>query len=239
MYVAITRAESHVLFTAGSSPSPLFENLPLEPTEIDPEVEAAGEQATEQARLQVSVPVPDTPDGQSPHSLMDDRVFSDVEEGKGIEFGTRVHDFAEQYTEGESVKPSNADEQNVKDFFDGLSGDLKAEENAYLPVAFGDDRVTISGIIDLLHVTDDRADILDYKTDRGRHAESEYRKQLSVYYHVVQETYPERRVTASLFYTADGERITIEPLSREEIADLVDQNNTSNRPDDKEKPAIR
>jgi superfamily I DNA/RNA helicase len=239
MYVAITRAESHVLFTAGPSPSPLFENLPLEPTEIDPEVEAAGEQATEQARLQVSVPVPDTPDGQSPHSLMDDRVFSDADEGKGVEFGTRVHDFAEQYAEFEPVEPSNADEQNVKDFLDALPGDLRAEENAYLPVAVGDDRVTISGIIDLLHVTDDRVDIVDYKTDRSRHAESEYRKQLSVYYHVVRAAYPDRRVTASLFYTADGKRVEIDPLSKDEIADLVDRNSTSHRPDEEESPVIR
>ena len=239
MYVAITRAESHVLFTAGPSPSPLFENLLLEPTEVDPDVEAAGEQATEQSRLQISVPVPDTPSGQSPHSLMDDRVFSDVEEGKGVEFGTRVHDFAEQYAEGDPVEPSNPDEQNVMDLVDSLSGDLGAEENAYLPVAVGDDRVTISGIIDLLHVTDDRVDIVDYKTDRGRHAESEYRKQLSVYYHVVRAAYPERRVTASLFYTADGERVEVDPLTRDEIVDLVDLNRASSRPDGEESPVIR
>ena len=239
MYVAITRAKSHVLFTAGPSPSPLFENLPLEPTEVDPDVEPAGDRGTEQARLQVSVPVPDTPAGQSPHSLMDDRAFSDVEEGKGVEFGTRVHDFAEQYAEGEPVEPSNADERHIQEFLDSLSGDLSAEENAYLPVTVGDDRVTISGVIDLLHVTPDRVDIVDYKTDRGRHAESEYRKQLSVYYHVVREAYPERRVTASLFYTADGDRVEVDPLTKDELADLVERDGGGGYPEADERSVIQ
>ncbi|WP_394743079.1 UvrD-helicase domain-containing protein [Natronococcus roseus] len=238
MYVAITRAESHVLFTAGSSPSPLFENLPLEPTEVDPDVEAIGDQATEQTRLQVSVPVPDTPTGQSPHSLMDDRVFSDVEEGKGKEFGTRVHEFAEQYAEGRDVEPSNDDEQHVKAFLDSLPGTLRAEKNAYLPIDVDDDRVTISGIIDLLHVTDERIDIVDYKTDRGRHAQSEYRKQLSVYYHVVRQLYPGRLINTSAFYTFDGEVVDVDPLTIEELAELATVEDDG-READSEEPTIR
>ena len=221
--------DSHVLFSAGPSPSPLFENLPLEPTEVDPDVEASRSQATEQARLQVSVPVPDTPTGQTPHSLMDDSVFSEVEGGRGVEFGTRVHDFAEQYAEGEPVEPSNADERTVATFLDSLPGELVPEENASLPIEVGSDRVTISGIVDLLHVTDERVDIVDYKTDRGRHAESEYRKQLSVYSHVVRETYPDRRVTASILYTVDGNRVEVDPLSKGEIAELIETNPAENR----------
>lgn len=239
MYVAITRAESHVLFSAGPSPSPLFEHLPLEPEMVEPDVADAGVTRTEQARLQVSVPVPDVPAGQSPHSLMDDRVFSDVEEGKGMEFGTRVHDFAEQYVEGESVEPSNDDERNVKAFLDSLSGELRAEENAYLPVAAGDDQVTISGVIDLLHITDDRVDIVDYKTDRGRHAESEYRKQLSVYYHVVRHAYPERGITTSILYTADGTRVDIDPLTVGEISGLIEFDDRDSGGGVEENPQIR
>ena len=239
LYVGITRAESHLLFTAGPSPSPLFENLPLEPTEVDPDVEQSRGRVTEQARLQVSVPVPDTPDGQSPHSLMDDRAFSDVEEGRGVEFGTRVHEFAERYAKGDPVEPSNADERHVREFVDGLSGDLRAEENVYLPVAVDGDQVTISGIVDLLHVTDDAVDVVDFKTDRARHAESEYRKQLSVYYHVVRAAYPERDVTASLFYTADGERVEVGPLTRAEIADLVDGDGRDDQFDGGENPVVR
>lgn len=72
MYVVVTHAESHALFTARWSLSPLFGNLLLELTEIDPEVGAAGKRVTKQARLQVSVPVPDIPDSQSPHTNVDE-----------------------------------------------------------------------------------------------------------------------------------------------------------------------
>lgn len=140
----------------------------------------------------------------------------------GVELSdTRVHEFAEQYAAGEAVKPSNADEQAVKQFLDGLPGEFRPEENAYLPVSVGDDRVTISGIIDLLHVTDEQVDIVDYKTDRSRHAESEYRKQLSVYYHIIREVYPDRDITVNILYTETGTRHNIDPLPLNRIRTLV------------------
>jgi hypothetical protein len=42
-----------------------------------------------------------------------------------------------------------------------------------------------------------------------------------VYYHVVQECYPDRDIFASLFYTVDGERDEIAPISKENIEALV------------------
>jgi ATP-dependent exoDNAse (exonuclease V) beta subunit len=104
---------------------------------------------------------------------------------------------------------------------DGLSGDLLVEEDAYLPLDVDGTRVMISGIIDLVHVLPDRIEVVDYKTDRGRHAEAEYRKQLSVCYHVLRELYPDRDVSASIFYTADGVREEIDPLSQNELVDVV------------------
>ena len=77
---------------------------------------------------------------------------------------------------GEGVEPRNDDERNVREFLDGLHGELLDEEDAYLPMEVGGERVTISGIVDLVHVTSDSVGIVDYKTDRGRHAEDEYRK---------------------------------------------------------------
>jgi len=100
----------------------------------------------------------------------------------------------------------------VQTFLDSLPGKFRVEENVYLPVSVDGQQVTISGIVDLLHVTDDWVEIVDYKTDRGRHAEAEYRKQLSVYYHVVRQEYPDHRVSTSIYYTADGERVDVDPL---------------------------
>ncbi len=239
LYVAITRAEHHVLFSAGTEPSAFFENLPLEPTKIDPEVSDVTARTTEQAQLQVTVPTPDGPIGQSPHSLMDDGVFEEVEDGMGMEFGTRVHDFAERYAEGEEIEPENDDERHVKQFIDSLPGELRPEENAYLPLEVEDKRVTVSGIIDLLHVSEGVVEIIDYKTDRGRHAESEYRKQLSVYYHVVRELFPNRDVSTSIYYTGTGNRVDVDPLTMNELESLVDVAAREEQLDSSEPSSIR
>jgi ATP-dependent helicase/nuclease subunit A len=157
---------------------------------------------------------------------MDETVYEEVEGGEGMEFGTRVHEYAEQYCLGADVDPRNADEKHVKSLLDSLPGKLHAEENAYLPLETERGRVTLSGVIDLLHLTPDTVEIIDYKTDRSRHAEPEYRKQLSVYYHVLTDVYPERTVRPSVFYTQSGERVSIDPLSKSELRQLIMETST-------------
>jgi ATP-dependent helicase/nuclease subunit A len=225
MYVAMTRAKDHLLFSAGSSPSALFENLPLEPEESEPDVQPADGGSTIQSHLQISIPNREGPVAQSPHTLIDDSVFEDVSDGKGFDFGRRVHEFAERYAEGEAVEPENgeinSDERHIKAFLDSLDGDFRVEEPAYLPLTIDDEEVSISGVIDLLSVTPNEVEIIDYKTDRGRHAESEYCKQVSVYYHVVTQCFPDRGVSASIFYTEDGTRVPVDPLTEDELVALV------------------
>ena len=96
----------------------------------------------------------------------------------------------------------------------------------------------ISGIIDLLHLTTKGVDIVDYKTDRGRHAQPKYRKQLSVYYHVVRQLYPDRRINTSIFYTASGETVEIEPHTIDELVEMVTVEDKG-READGEDPIIR
>lgn len=81
--------------------------------------------------------------------------------------------------------------------------------------------MTISGIVDLVHQTPSEIEIVDYKTDRTRRGQTEYRKQLSADYHVLPECFPKKTVSASLFYMANGERNFTGPLSRTELQDLV------------------
>jgi superfamily I DNA/RNA helicase len=226
LYVAITRAESHVVFSAGEDPNSFIEELPVGVVEVSPDVDEQTPDPSAQTALQVDIPVPEGPQGQTPHTLMNDDVFEDVDGGRGTEFGSQVHDFAEAYALGDAVTPRNADEEHAKRFLDQLEGELLIEEEVYLPVSVGDDRVTVSGIVDLVHVTSDQVEIVDYKTDRGQHAESEYRKQLSVYYHVVQEVYPDREVTASIFYTETGDRQQVDPLPIRGIQRLVRETET-------------
>jgi len=83
------------------------------------------------------------------------------------------------------------------------------------------ERVTIYGIIDLVNLCPKTVEVIDFKTDLSRVAESEYRKQLSVYFHVLSEWFPERTVTASIFYTANEQQVEIDPLSKNELSDIV------------------
>ena len=232
LYVAVTRAESHVVFAAGEDPNTFLEELPVAVEEIEPAVESLDREEPADAELPFSVTAPDGPIGHSPHSLMDETVFEAADERseagaeaapetRGMDFGSRVHDFAEAYALGDDVTPSNDHERRVVDLLDGLSGQRYVEEPVTLPLEVDGRRVTVSGIADLVHVTDDRVAVVDYKTDSTRRARAEYRKQLSVYYHVLDEWFAEKAVETSLFYTSDGTRERVEPLAVEELRALV------------------
>ena len=232
LYVAITRAKSHVLFTGGEDPNTFFEELPCPTREGDSTVQTVEQPTTTQTQLPFSIVTPDGPTGHTPHTLMDSDVFTedgpDMEsesvEFRGRDFGSRVHDFAEAYALGEEVTPTTDDaddEKHVKTFLDSLSGELHVEERAVLPLEVDGERVTISGIVDLVHETPNEIEIIDYKTDRTRRGQSEYRKQLSAYYHVLSECFPDKNVTASIFYTAEGERECIQPFSWDQLRQLV------------------
>ncbi|WP_144902206.1 UvrD-helicase domain-containing protein [Halobellus captivus] len=229
LYVAITRAESHVIFGCGEEPNTFIEELPVEIQTESPAVEAIERNRTVQAQLPFTIPPPDGPVGETPHSLMDDSVYEEADkemepvDGRGIGFGSDLHEFAEDYAYGVDVTPSNADERRVQEFVDGLDGELFVEEWARLPLEVDGERVTISGIVDLVHVTPDRVEIVDYKTDLSRRAEEEYRKQLSVYYHVLASEYKDRKVTTSIYYTAQDEHVPLPPHSVEELRDVVRQ----------------
>jgi superfamily I DNA/RNA helicase len=238
LYVAITRAESHVVFAAGEDPNAFLEGLPVAVEAVDPDVEPFDRDEPADAERPFAVTAPDGPVGHTPHSLMDQTVFEETGERReagpevgaaaesetetgGMAFGSRVHDFAEAYALGDDVTPSNGHERRVVEFLDGLSGDLYVEEPVTLPIEVDGRRVTVSGIADLVCVTDDRVDVVDYKTDATRRAQPEYRKQLSVYYHVLDDWFGDREVETSLFYTSDGTREAIEPLGLDALRSLV------------------
>ncbi|WP_435064175.1 UvrD-helicase domain-containing protein [Halobaculum sp. EA56] len=221
LYVAITRAKRHLVFAAGENPNAFLEALPVDVETIEPDVSHYTGGGPTRSTFTMDVLEPAGPTAHTPHTLMSAEPFEDVEGGMGTEYGTQVHDFAEAYARDRTAAPTNEDERRVAAFLDSLSGELLVEEDATLPLSVDGERVTISGVVDLLHVTPERVDIVDYKTDRGRHGEDEYRTQLSVYYHVVQSVYPEREIRPSIFYTATGDRVEIDPLSLAELWDVV------------------
>jgi hypothetical protein len=194
----------------------------------EPIVEPVDRGKTVQAQLPFTVEPPDGPRNLTPHDLINETVFEDtadgraVDDGGGTGFGTRVHEFAEAYAVGNDVAPSNEHDERIKAFIDGLDGHRFVEQPARLPLDVGGDRLTVSGVVDLVHVTDDRVEVVDYKTDTTRRGQEEYRKQLSVYYHVLASTYPDRPVTANLFYTADDEVVTVDSMPIERLEALVE-----------------
>jgi len=232
LYVAVSRAESHVVFAAGEEPNAFLQELPVEIEEMDPAVEPFDRGEPADAELPFAVTTPEGPIGHTPHSLMDETVFEESgerpeagpdpePEPRGMDFGSRVHDFAEAYALGDDVTPSNDHERRIVALLEDLPGELHVEEPVTLPIDVDGRRVTVSGIADLVHETAGRVEVIDYKTDATRRAQSEYRKQLSVYYHVLDEWFPDKTVTVSLFYTVDGARERIEPLPIAELRELV------------------
>jgi superfamily I DNA/RNA helicase len=222
LYVAVTRAKRHVCLTAGEDPSPFFTELSPEATEIEPSVATREPPETESDRFGVTVPERSHPLRMSVHDIMDDSVYENVADGRGTEFGDQLHQFAENYIRGTDVSPDNTDQENVTALLDSRAGSLRAEVTAILPLAV-DPQVTLVGIIDLLVISSEQVQIIDYKTDLGRQAESEYRKQLSVYYHVVANAYPDRDVRIQLFYTSDGDSVELSPLSIQDLQEIADR----------------
>jgi len=222
LYVAVTRAQSHLVLTGGADPNSFLDALPVAVEDVDPDLSAFTPEDGEHSPHSVDIPEPDGPTSYSPHTFIDDAVFEGNTGGRGMEFGSDVHEFAERYVLGEAVETGdNPDKEHVKALIDSLDGETRAEIDAFLPLTVDGEKVTIGGIIDLLHVTADRVEIIDYKTDLTAHAEAEYRKQLSIYYHVVADQYPDRSVTGSIFYTAAGTRQNITPLDTASLRELV------------------
>lgn len=214
MYVAMTRAKRHLLFTADEEKSSkFFENLDIEPEKIEPDLEKIETKETIE-EYEIEKPSVHTPLKRPVSFLLK---APEEKLGIGKEQGKKVHYFAEKYASGKTIEPEDDHENNVKEFIDGLEGNLITEKSCLLPLKTDKRKITLSGKIDLIHEKDNKIEIYDYKTVTKRKHEKEYVKQLSAYYHVLNEIFKEKTVTANIFYSQNGEKITIDPLSKEEL----------------------
>jgi ATP-dependent exoDNAse (exonuclease V) beta subunit len=223
-YVAASRAAQYLFLTA-SNPSTFFSRLAGS-------ADSCEEHADRNVGAASSLPVQDreglqdfraaesgekVPHMIPVHQLMDYR--SDQGEGRGREFGNRVHEFAARLACGLDAEPENDDERNVKDLLSGLRGEKKAEIGCSLPYATASVNLVIRGIIDLLVVGDRTVEVIDYKTDMSMANHREYEKQVSVYCHVAQSVFPGRDVEGSVYYTHSAQRIGIRIMPMAEIID--------------------
>jgi ATP-dependent exoDNAse (exonuclease V) beta subunit len=226
LYVAMTRAQDHLVFTAGAQPNTFLEALPVDATELAPDVREGGARETVQTTFAPTVSPPAGPIGIRASDLVDDEPIGTSGDGRGPEFGTRVHRFADAYAQDFDVAPADDGEPdwaNVMAFLDALPGELMTEYPVVLPLRVDGQRVAVSGDVDLVHVVgDDRVEVVDFKTDLDRSTAVEYAKQVSVYYHVVDAAFPEREVDVRHLFTYHGaEPEAVDPLSIAELERLV------------------
>jgi ATP-dependent exoDNAse (exonuclease V) beta subunit len=156
----------------------------------------------------------------SAHNVMGEITVSGG--GRGMNFGNTIHNLAFRYVT--KLKISKVDKifekdfNNVKTFVDSLLfSNVWGEENCLLKLS---DLVLVSGIVDCVFELDDKILIVDWKTDVSKENIYEYRKQLSIYYHVLVESF-DKPIETCIFWTYFGESEKIEPMSLNELGDLI------------------
>ena len=215
LYVALTRAENYLFLSAEAGrEGRFFRELDIQPEKLEPNPEEIKGKNTGQRKKKLSVAEPDE---KRPIKRAVTDVTSSAgagQEGRGAEFGTMIHRFAERLVRNDDLEPpftgrGREDKERLYDFISSLEGELTPEQDVLVPKKEGADKVVYHGSIDLLHVLEGRVEVIDYKTDFDRSSEDEYRKQLSLYRQAVAATFPEKEVVAELFYTYTGEVVKL------------------------------
>ena len=217
-YVAMTRAKQYLFLSANCNrKSPFFKYLKKEKPElIEPNIQ--------KQKIQV-----DKNDNPFTVKKIKQKSISKIPvtslagpssgEGKGKEYGTKVHAFAEKYIDGKEVEPKNYDEKNVKKFIDSLKGDLITEVPCFLPVKKNKRKIMLTGVIDLINVNEKNIQLIDFKTAKKK--KEDYKKQLSIYYHVLKESFKEKTIGTYIFFTSSGKLKKIQPFKIKKIKELI------------------
>jgi ATP-dependent helicase/nuclease subunit A len=218
LYVATTRAKQYLVFTANQEGSKFFKQM------------ADGFDIIKNYDNQVSTIKSEKQDIHDDLSIgnyekrgivlavHDIMKYKHPNSGKGKDFGNALHSFAHRLVLGINGQWDQPEADKIKKFIDSLNADeLISEIECSLPV--GDN--LIRGEIDLLAIYNDRIEIIDYKSDMDYLNEVEYIKQLSVYYHVVQRIYLDKRISCSLYYVCLDEIKEIKPLLIDDITILM------------------
>ncbi len=225
LYVALSRAEDHIYLTSTlGKESEFFKNLGIEPMVVHEKPPSSSVSGRVKNKLIVDEPTRRGSIVISCHDLIDPDVFSTSPRGRGTEYGEQIHLFAQSIINGEKVVPRNQDEENVEKLLSSIDRERYSEVVCSLPLDVEDRRILIKGKIDLITITDERVELIDFKTDIDDKAEEEYKKQLSVYAHVLKEVYPKKHLRAYIYYTYTHEKVEIDILSKEVLKEaLIDR----------------
>ena len=238
MYVALTRAEKHLFVSADSEHKSRFftdlaDRTGYDVRSVGPEPVPIESTPPDREDMCIEVPSDSRPVSLSAGDLISGR--KGAGEGGSRELGDRVHEFAQSYVKKSCETDPSIDSDNqqlknhlerTKAFLDKLKGDLRAEVKCYLPLENPKfDRILVKGRIDLIVENEGEIRIVDYKTTATGSGIEEYRKQLSVYYHTIkaQRNNSGKSIKAEVYYTESGTRVSIDPLSLDELSQLCEE----------------
>jgi ATP-dependent helicase/nuclease subunit A len=157
----------------------------------------------------------------SAHDVMNDFEFN--ENGRGAKFGSEIHNLAFRFVSClEILKVSDEFSKDfcaIKEFVSSLNySNVWVEQDCILKLS---DSISVRGVVDCVFDLGDKLLIVDWKTDIDKVGLEEYKKQLSVYYHAVCDSFAGRSVEVCVFWSYIGEFEKIEPISKEELIKLV------------------
>ena len=233
LFVAISRAKQYVTMICGNRPSGFIKGLSGEEYlgsigYLEPSVGAAErflsdrpvlkEFESRRRVLTVSEVMPFEEGGPAEGS--------DEVSGKGAEYGTRVHHIAESMARGIVPSKSDAGLPEVPKIEEILNSVRDADiVYSEIPCILPLDNigVTLKGIMDLLVLYPDRAEVHDYKTDSDKRNLDAYKFQLSVYAHAVSGFYGKKTECILNFLSLDEEKVTerFDPIPIENIEKIV------------------
>lgn len=199
LFVGISRAKQYAVLIAGDKQSQFFVHY----SEAGVESGREGPIPVRTVQSDVRIPRPEIPTFRPRrknipvHDLMvlENEGISTSEEsdeigGRGMIYGTKVHDLAELLVRGVSLDGRTFEEYpqvvRAKKIIDGLRSDgavLTAEIDCALPL--NELNVTVNGRIDMFAEFSDHIEVHDWKTDVEPFFKNEYMIQLSVYAYVL------------------------------------------------------
>lgn len=144
--------------------------------------------------------------------------------GKGMEYGSAVHQEAQYLHQGLPPSGRYPESLYIMDIVlsrRSMDGFIKsyAEVDCSLPIEGGG--FTLRGVVDLLLVFEDRVEIHDYKTDVSDRFQSEYELQLSIYAESARQFYGDLPVRCFIDYVSQERSVEFEPMSLERISAIV------------------
>lgn len=217
LYVAITRAKQYLIFTANQKGSLFFQKMAENYDIITDYDKQISMEKSEKISGYDELFVENYEKRGNVFTIHDFMRYRHPDDGKGREFGNDLHNFAHKTALGIDAKWDQPEADKIRGFIKSLkANELIPEIECSLPIGNN----LIKGKIDLLAVYGDKIEIIDYKSDMNDLNESEYIKQLSVYYNIIKEIYSDKPIICKIYYVCLDEIKEIKPLSLDEIKTL-------------------